>query len=233
MQHTIKLSLLAALAAGMVIAACGDDETTPAPTTATTTTTSTSASGGTGGSGATGGGLPSAPTLGSQVDRKGRPAINTALNQAFILENGMASTDAARGMAEDDYNADGAAASWAGDYAEVFRSNIAIVDSVDGICGNNVAFDALSLPNYTALATVLANDWLVVKGDAVQCDNYLGVETTTLGLTTSDDCGGRRPADDVVDASYGALSGASGFGDNIGPTAAAQVTAFPYLASPN
>jgi hypothetical protein len=50
--------------------------------------------------GDTGGGFPAAPTLGVQVDRMARPAINTALNHGF-------DPTAAAGTAKDAYNQDG------------------------------------------------------------------------------------------------------------------------------
>jgi hypothetical protein len=74
-----------------------------------------------------------------------------------------------------------------------------------------------------------------VKGDAAGgCNLYLGVEAGVLGVT-NDDCGGRKPAYDVIETSYSALSGVglSGFDDGITAPAAALVDAFPYLATPN
>lgn len=171
------------------------------------------------------------PTLGTQLERMGRPAINTATNNTFA-------DDDTRGAAEDAWNAEGDPAAFAESFAADTIAGIAVLDSLDGTCGNQVGYDfdpGVGTVNYQAIGTVLANDWLIVKGDAAGgCNIYLGVEASVLGVA-NDDCGGRTPAYDVVETSYSALAGVglSGFDDGITAPAAATVDSFPYLAAPN
>jgi len=75
---------------------------------------------------------PPAPALGAQIDRMGRPAINTALNKGFAPPG--ATTTAAK----DAYNQATDPATWIGFIAQFIR-NLAIVDSLDtGVCGNGI-----------------------------------------------------------------------------------------------
>jgi hypothetical protein len=68
--------------------------------------------------------IPAAPTLGAQIDRMGRPAINTALNHAF-------DPNAGAGAAKDAYNQDEAMGNWPTMYAAQFAGNLAILDALD------------------------------------------------------------------------------------------------------
>jgi hypothetical protein len=236
MKLKFKLAALAAVTAGCLLFACGDDESTSTTvsTTNTTTTTNTTGPGGGGGAGGGGGGFPAVPTMGAQVDRMGRAGVNTALLEAFISDTGTVSVDADRGAAQDSYNSNADPSTWGAQYLETVRQNLAVLDAVNGTCGDQVGFGALGNPNYTTLATVLINDWLVVKGNATSCASYLGVEVNALGLSTADDCGGRRPGDDTIDATYGVVAGVpTGFPDGVAAGPQSMVTTFPYLAAPN
>jgi hypothetical protein len=73
---------------------------------------------------------PAAPTLGMQIDRMGRPAINTALNNGF---NGDTTSAQAAKKA---YNENSMPSTWVS-FVPEFMKNLAIVDSLDtGFCGN-------------------------------------------------------------------------------------------------
>jgi hypothetical protein len=181
-------------------------------------------------------GFPTPPMLGTQIDRMGRPAVNTALDETFLAVNGAnpaPSDDTTRHAAEDAYNADSDPLNWSNN-VKTFKAQLAILDSLDGVCGNQVlacgTMDAdHNNPNcYTALAGVLSDDrlWATLKTTAT-CAGYLGVETG------ADDCGGRRPVDDVILTTYGALSGAAGFDDGITAPAGLHPDTFPYLAAPH
>jgi len=241
MNQKIALACLGTLALGVMITACGDDDETDAATTTATTTSSaggsTSSSGGStssSGGGGAGGGVPEAPVLGTQIDRQGRPAINTAANRTFT-------DNPTRNAAQDAWNADSNPANWQTNHYDHVRSSLIVLDALDGECGNQLAYDLLpSLPDYTALATVLTNDWLIVRGDGSSCDGYLSVEADFTGTAANTDCGGRRPTDDVVEATYTAVAagkdiGITGVDDGITARAAAataQMT-FPYLEAKN
>lgn len=178
-------------------------------------------------------GCPAAPTLGVQIDRLGRPAINTVLNHGF-------DPTAAAGSAKDAYNAADAPAGWT-QYVPTFMPNLAILDYLDtgfpctnGVCttdatfngcGNQVEFNGLpnggsngdtTATSYQTLAGLLADDELYLDTGKMICDlpnhqNYLGVEFNYLtGLTNT--CGGRDPLNDVIDTTYTAIAiGVNGF----------------------
>jgi len=180
-----------------------------------------------------GGGIPPVPTLGLQIDRMGRPAINTALNHGFDPNTGSAAA------AKDAYNADGSPGGWT-QYATQFAHNLAILDALDtgltlpsgtGGCGNQVLFNnnltgggSPTGVSYMTLGTILADDELFLDTNADTnnntCDigtshaNYLSVEleVASQGALVHTTCGGRDPLNDVMGASYSALAaGVAGF----------------------
>lgn len=232
MNQTMKFVGGLFLAVGL-LAACGDD------------TTATGGSGGTGGdnqgggTGGTGGGggveIPPKPELGAQIDRMGRPAINTALMGAFIQFSGagtpVASDNAVRAALQDDYNADDDPAGWAAAYSTIFAANLGVLDSLDSgvpdgtgttdpeeACENQVLScgDATQDGNcYDGLAGVLADDRLWVDTTGLSCsaapvasavEGYLAMELEVVLGEPNDGCGGRRPVDDVIDITYSAVA---------------------------
>ena len=171
------------------------------------------------------GGNPAPPTLKTQVDRIGRPAINTALNHVFDTTSGA-------GTAKDTYNADKNLAGWTTAYAGEFAKNLGIFDALDTVCGNQIAFAKAN--SYSTLAGVTADDRLYLNTAGTMCTTYLAVEANVLGITNND-CGGRALTYDVIDATYSAVAvGAfTGVTDGIAAdTAKTGGTAFPYLAAP-
>lgn len=235
MKTALRLFLAFSALSSMVIAAAcgGDDDDGTSTTTTTTTSTSMGGSGGTGGtgvggSGGTGGGMAvMVPELGTQIDRFGRPAINTALNHTFDPD--MATKDAAK----DSWNT-AAPAEWTSYISEI-AYNLGILDSLDAFCGNQLLADnAAGADRYLALATILSDDRLWVRLDGVTCSGYLSVELNAAGVLNND-CGGRRLADDVIDRSYSVLAAGLAGAVNDGITADAVKTSgttFPYLADP-
>lgn len=142
-----------------------------------------------------------------QIDRMGRPAINTALIDL------LASTGK-----KDAYNASANPADWAGQFEAEMAANLAALDTLDGVTGNAL------LPAAT-LASVLVDDRLVVDASIPACDAYLAVE---LGVPQ---CGGRTLARDVMDDTLGAVVG-PGVSDFVGNDSA-FLDDFPFLAAPN
>ena len=219
----LRTLLLATTAALTLAAVSGCDD---GGTTSTGGTGGTGAAGGTGG---TGGGMAMMPTLGAQIDRMGRPAINTAANQTFNTNPEQAD------QGKDGWNSNSDPSTWA-TYIEEIQTNLAILDGIDAACGNQLLADpAKDDPSrYATLATVLSDDRLYVNLEGAACTTYLGVEANAVGVMNND-CGGRTLAYDVIDVSYtllatGALDGS--VGDTIGISDAAKGEIFPFLADP-
>lgn len=142
-----------------------------------------------------------------QIDRMGRPAINTALIDL------LASTGK-----KNAYNAASDPATWAGQFQAEMASNLAALDTLDGVVGNAL------LPPAT-LASVLVDDRLIVDAGNPSCGAYLAVE---LGVPQ---CGGRTLTRDVIDDTLGAVVG-PGVSDYVGNDSA-FLADFPFLAEPN
>ena len=143
-----------------------------------------------------------------QIDRMGRPGINTALIDL------LASTGK-----KDLYNRAVEPSGWAAAFQTEMQANLSALDTLDGITGNAV------LPA-AALAGVLVDDRLQINTAVAACDAYLAVE---LGVTAN--CGGRTLARDVIDDTLGAVVGPN-VRDNVANDST-FLTAFPFLGSPN
>jgi hypothetical protein len=205
---------------------------------------------------------PAAPALGPQIDRMGRPAINTALNHAFDQTT-------AAGPAKDAYNQDGSPAGWVAANVAQFMISAAILDALDtGLtctlgactlettptngdgCGNQVAYAGpASATSYQAFAGLIANDQLYVDTSKTSCElashqNFLAVEFNVVTTLPNSTCGGRAPTNDVVDTVY--TAGAIGiqgftadgqytpfFGDGVGPHTDVSNDTFPFLGPPH
>jgi hypothetical protein len=266
--NLIALSISAvALATGATLMGCGDDTTGvttvgdagtvdsgPTPDATVDSGTADSASD-TGTDGATadasdagaadaadadGGPLfPAPPALGTQIDRFGRPAINTALTGTFAA-------DPPKGPMKDAYNANSDAGSWSS-YIPEFEKNLAILDSLDtNDAGAGCGTQAFAGPSadagaarYATLAGVLANDRLWLDTSSTNCTQYLGVELVATGVITNpdggkvDQCGGRTLGEDVIQTTYSAvaLGTLSGFGSGVSANPSkTTVATFPYFA---
>lgn len=182
-----------------------------------------------GGSGGTGDGPLGAgnpPRLGAQIDRAGRPAISTALVATFNADQ------TAKDAAKDAYNAASDPTEWAANFQAQFMTSLAILDALDGTCGNQLLADGTAT-RYAALAGVLLDDRLYVNTASGTCGTYLGVEAQHLGAVTDGGCGGRTPNDDVIDRSYSVLAAGllTGVDDTITADDATHSTsAFPFMA---
>jgi len=172
---------------------------------------------------------PAAPKIGAQIDRMGRPAINTALDHTFDAN------DTSKQAAKDAYNAEGDPSKWAtttlGTAQDTipaeFAGNLGVIDALDSSdtqsgCSSNVTktdpnvrqplydtdpVSGAGAKAYGGLAGVLADDELYVFTGTGTCTFYLGVEgAAVLGVSPPADCGGRAPTYDVIDISYTALA---------------------------
>lgn len=198
--------------------------------------------------------IPTPPGLGAQIDRMGRPAINTALNNTFHPD------DAVKNAAKDANNAEGNEANWSsvivGNKPAIieYAASLAIIDALDGKCGNQVLAaggggDAGAM-GYTALASVLIDDELYVDTAKTNClstelapgvpvPNYLAVEARFLGLPFPS-CGGRTPLDDTIDVTYSLLAAGTdmvhvsdGIDSDADQATPPSLTEFPFLRNPN
>jgi hypothetical protein len=177
-------------------------------------------------------GPPAPPTLGAQIDRMGRPAINTALNHTFDPNA------ATKGPAKDAYNQAADPTQWGTSFAPEFAKNLAILDALDATCGNQLlAGPTANATRYAPLAGALSDDELYVDASHGSCAAYLAVEANALGVLANTECGGRTPSMDVIDTSYSVLAAGalSGVGDGINSDAdgVVDITTFPFLAAPN
>jgi len=226
MKNTWKLVAFTSLA----LAACGDNKDRP------------DASVRSDGSGpdAQCSNCPAAPALGTQIDRMGRPAINTALNHGFDANASNANA------AKNAYNADSNVGTWVATYGAEFAKNLAIIDVLDGGlnnnglceqgevhatnpadcpgttqvgsgigCGNQVGANpngTNNLQTYGTLGGLLADDRLYLDPSRGECTNYLALEFGVVTGQGNISCGGRAPEYDVIDFTYSAAAlGVKGF----------------------
>jgi hypothetical protein len=237
-----SLSLAVSASTGCSSSSTGTTTTGSGGTGTTTTTTTTGTATATGGStttttttgtgGGDGGTVPAPPTLGTQIDRIGRPAVNTALNHAFDP------TTSTSGPAKDAYNANSDPTTWAAGYVPEFEKNLAIVDALDGTCGNQLGHLAptTAAPNgYATLAGALADDRLYLNTAGTTDAQYLAVEVNALGVKANTDQGGRALGFVVLDTTYSALAAGmfSGVSNGITTNNVSFSTTFPYEAAPN
>lgn len=252
MNHTIFNTLTAATLA-MALAACGDDGGNSQPTTSESTgssstgaatsgmestgsrqtsTTGTETTDNPGDGTSSSGGAPvgprgAPPALAAQIDRAGRAAISTATIETFQTDARIVATE------KDGYNAASPDA-WA-DYIPQMMTSLAILDALDATCGNQLLADAGD-ERYAFLAGVLSDDRLWVNTESRTCGVYLGVEAEAIGAVPegAGGCGGRSPADDVIERSYSVLAAGilDGIDDGVAEDDGAVTDSFPFLGAP-
>jgi hypothetical protein len=169
------------------------------------------------------------PALGTQIDRAGRAAISSALVATFNGDSDV------QGATKDAYNAAGS--DWSSFAAEI-AGNLAILDALDAVCGNQLlADDENADGRYATLAGILADDQLYIHSERGTCGVYLGLEAEIVGAIAEGDggCGGRMLDDDVIDRSYSVLAAGvlTGVDDLITANDVANLAEFPYLAAPH
>ncbi len=167
------------------------------------------------------------PALAGQIDRAGRAAISTATIETFQADEQLAADT------KDAYNA-AAPDEWA-TYIPQMMSSLAILDALDATCGTQLLVDA-GANRYELLATVLSDDRLWVNSDSGTCGVYLGVEAEAVGEIGPGEggCGGRTPADDVIERSYSVLAAGilAGIDDGVTADDGMQTRTFPFLGAP-
>ncbi len=144
-----------------------------------------------------------------QIDRNGRPAINTAF-MGSVRDNPAL---------KDAYNRASDPSQWDALFRSEFEFSMAALDTLDGITGNGVT--GLPIP---ALAGVLLDDRLIIDTRIATCGQYLAVE---LGVPQ---CGGRTLEADVIDVSLAGLVG-PGVSDNVADDST-YLDDFPFMGPP-
>jgi len=175
---------------------------------------------------------PPAPALGTTItDRMGRAAVNTALTNPFDTVSGS-SVNAVK----DAYNSVSDPTLWSAMFQGYIKSNLAILDGLDGVCGNQFIADASST-RYATLASVLVDDQLYLNTASGSCTTYLGVEANAVNVIPNTDCGGRTPLENTIDETYSLLAVGAPSGVTNGILSDADsmpsLTAFPFLGPPN
>ncbi|HSK02111.1 MAG TPA: DUF4331 family protein [Kofleriaceae bacterium] len=206
--------------------------------------------------------IPDPPRIGMQIERMGRPAINTALIGLRDVSNTAT-------MKKDIYNGLSDPSVWGSASIASGRSvvtelagNLGILDildkgnvSIPGVvgCGNQLLYNGnpggggpAGATSYHALAAILADDMLYVDTSKTTCTSYLSLEleAATGGALEHSQCGGRTPTHDVIDVSLSALiSGLNGFtsppallpriSDGVAAHADLSDTEFPYFGAPH
>jgi hypothetical protein len=146
-------------------------------------------------------GTPPPPSLGAfQVDRAGRVGITTAVTDPFFRET-VSREQTKHDIVNDDYNAESDPFKWVSRFSSLIAPNLAILDALDMVCGNQLAAGAPGANRYKTLADILADDQLYLNTATGKCTQYLAVEA---GIT--DDCGGRTPNYNTIDVTYCVLA---------------------------
>jgi hypothetical protein len=158
-----------------------------------------------------------------RLDRLGRPEITNVAMAANGEDPDL----------RDQYNAD-RPFEVSADHARVYRErvakNLALFDRADGRSD-------WTDENRLALAGLLVDDFLVVDV-ARPCDQpaYLEVERSVLAHAPYRTCGGRKPAEDVMDTLFGLYAGGidgKPIGDGVDHSSRPLYDQFPYLAPPD
>ena len=97
-------------------------------------------------------------------------------------------------------------AQWASQYAARFAGNLAILDGLDTVCGNQLlAGPAPVAGRYNTLATVLADDRSTSTPAPAPATSTWRSRRNAVGITNND-CGGRTPLVDTIDRTYSVLA---------------------------
>ena len=182
--------------------------------------------------------FPAPPTIGAQIDRLGRAGVNTALTDPFDTLGGLNPPVTVDG-AKDAYNSAADPFKWDILFHTWIRGNLAILDGLDGICGNQAGANMAKkdASRYDLLATALSDDELYVNTASGTCGQYLGVELAALGIVNTD-CGGRTPLENTIDLTYSLLATGMPSGVSNGilkadGNAPPMPLAFPFLGAAN
>ena len=173
-----------------------------------------------------------APSLGPQIERMGRSGINTVVTDPFFRES-VPEEQARHNLNVDNYDAEDDLADSATRFLHPLADTLAIFDALDQDCGNQLLANEPGPNRYGLLALVLARDALYINTASGTCELYLAVELNSVDRVDSNDCGGRTPIIDPIDATYSlaATGELSGVDDGLPADIDGQhsVSQFPFL----
>lgn len=162
---------------------------------------------------------------GERIDRVGRPLTGNALL-------GPLDPDDVVGARKERYNR-APQRDWPAFVPDIERT-LGLYDAFDGVCGNQWRAASGAKPGrYRALAALLADDRVWVDSRSTRCERFMAVERRDGAA--GDDCGGRTPDSDAVDAYRSLLVNGTTHGVDDGVArddAAHSAVAFPFLAPP-
>src|SRR5262249_49907801 len=159
----------------------------------------------------------------------------TALTNPFFRES-VESEKTMHEAIQDEFNAAADPATWQTMFKSEIAANLAILDSLDTVCGNQLlAGPTATAGRYDALAGVVPDDRLYLNTSSGSCNQYLAVEANAVGIANND-CGGRTPLEDTIDTTFSLLAAGSLTGVTDGIPADgdghASLTVFPFLDNP-
>ena len=192
------------------------------------------------------------PVLGAQIDRVGRPGINTMLIATFAAA-------ADKQAQKDAYNQASDPATWKTTMLRTnvtieaeLQANLAAFDGIDSptfaaACGNALDYARpVSPTSYQGGADVFADDQLYIDPAKPTCNVFMAleIEQGRSGSPGHTECGGRTLTHDAIDVIYSVLASgvfdgldqATGFAPRIhgSLTPHTDVTAtFPFLGLPH
>ena len=168
--------------------------------------------------------VPARPQLGARIDRMGRALTGNGL----IEPNGP---DDVADRRKEAYNR-AAQADWP-QFVPDLQAGLALYDGLDGRCGNEWLAGTSS--RYATFAKLLADDRMWIDSEIATCTEYMAVERAELTGGPRNDCGGRRPTEDVIDVFRSRMVTGETTGVDDGVSHDDRVhsaTDFPFLAAP-
>ena len=170
-------------------------------------------------------------TAAKQLNRVGRPLTKQALLGLLVAPD-----EVADGLKER-WNA--ATPATSAEFIPELAKGLAIYDSFDGKCGNQMLAGQEAAPTarYRALATLLADDRLWVNSASSVCTQLFAVELASLAGQTGlkGDCGGRSPNYDAANVWRSLLVEGTTVGVDDGldhDERKHSASVFPFLAAP-
>ena len=168
--------------------------------------------------------VPARPSLGARIDRVGRALTGNGLIEPIGLDD-------VADRRKEAYNR-AAQADWP-QFVPDIQAGLALYDGLDGRCGNQWLAEPST--RYATFAKLLADDRLWIDSEVTTCAEYMAVERAELTGGPRNDCGGRRPTDDVIDVfrSRMVIGETTGVDDGVAQDDRVHsATDFPFLAAP-